>query len=321
MAEKLSRAKLLRLYEQMVLIRETELALAQLFADGEIPGFIHLCIGQEGIAVGVAAALEVADTIATTHRGHGHALAKGVDLRRFLAEVLGKDEGLCRGRGGSMHLADTKVGMLGANGIVGAGLPIALGSALAHQVRADNAIAVAFFGDGALGEGAVHETWNLGALWKLPLLLVCEDNGWSEFTRSEEGVALKLPLLAQAFGLPYRCVDGNDVVAVHEGARTLVAGVRKRKGPAVLHCTTQRARGHFEGDPQRYRDDAGNGLPTADADPLHRLEQRLLRQGAEQATLQRSRARVEARLQEALTEARAGAVPDFATAMADVYTN
>src|SRR5271156_4463003 len=174
-------AELLRLYAEMRLIREVEQRLSVLFGDGEIPGFIHLSIGQEAVAVGIAAALQRHDTLASNHRGHGHALAKGLDVSRFFLEILGRSEGYCGGRGGSMHVADMSVGMLGANGIVGAGLSIALGSALAHRTLGRPAIAVAFFGDGALAEGLLHECLNLAAVWRLPLLFVCENNGWGEF--------------------------------------------------------------------------------------------------------------------------------------------
>jgi len=172
-------ARLLDLYRQLLLIRRSEERLSTMFADGEVPGFIHLSIGQEAVSVGVMSALTAEDTIASTHRGHGHAIAKGLPLDGFFSELLARDEGLCRGRGGSMHVADMSVGMLGANGIVGAGLSIALGSALAHKRLGRHAVAVAFFGDGALAEGLLHECLNMAALWRLPLLFVCENNGWS----------------------------------------------------------------------------------------------------------------------------------------------
>src|SRR4051794_26289270 len=174
--------QILALYWRMLTVRRAEQRLSTLFADGEIPGFIHLSIGQEAVAVGVAAVLGPADTVASNHRGHGHALAKGMPLVPFFLEVMGKAEGICGGRGGAMPVADMGVGMLGANGIVGAGTSLALGSALAFQVRGEPHVAAVFFGDGAVAEGLVHECLNLAALWQLPLLFVCENNGWAEFS-------------------------------------------------------------------------------------------------------------------------------------------
>lgn len=170
------------LYRTMSLIRHVETALTRLFANGEVPGFIHLSIGQEAVAAGVAGVLLPQDSLATTHRGHGHVLARGMDVAGFMKEIMGREGGLCKGRGGSMHVADLSLGILGANGIVGAGIPIALGSAMAHRARKTGGVAVAFFGDGAMAEGVLHETLNMAALWKCPLLLVCENNGWSEFS-------------------------------------------------------------------------------------------------------------------------------------------
>ena len=209
-----SSAELLRLYADMRLIREVEQRLSLLFGDGEIPGFIHLSIGQEAVAVGVAGALRTDDTLASNHRGHGHAIAKGLDLSRFFLEIMGRSEGYCGGRGGSMHVADMSVGMLGANGIVGAGLPIAVGSALAHQLRKTGAIACVFFGDGALAEGVLHESFNMAALWRLPILFVCENNGWSEFSPAARQLATEPSKLAGTFEIPAERVDGNDIVEI-----------------------------------------------------------------------------------------------------------
>lgn len=258
------------LFRMMLLIRRAEERISRLFADGEIPGFIHLSIGQEAIAAGVCACLGPADTVASTHRGHGHGLAKGMSLHGLFAELMGKPSGLCAGRGGSMHVTDLSVGMLGANGIVGAGLPIAAGSALAHSVRGGDAIAVCFFGDGALGEGVMHETLNLAALWRLPLLLVCENNGWAEFTPGHLSFASSLSAVAGAFGIPTTEVDGDDVLAVHAATAAAVAAIRAGGGPRALDCRTHRVHGHFEGDPQRYRDSANQAAAKA-ADPLLRI--------------------------------------------------
>jgi acetoin:2,6-dichlorophenolindophenol oxidoreductase subunit alpha len=306
--------QLLALFRGMLRVRKAELALQELFAAGEVPGFIHLSIGQEASAVGVVSALTREDTLASTHRGHGHALAKGVDLTRFFLEVLGKDEGLCRGRGGSMHVADLSAGMLGANGIVAAGVPIAVGSALAHQVQQNGRVAVAFFGDGALAEGVLHESFNLAALWCLPVLFVCENNGWSEFSPTAAQFRGTLAQLAASFGMPFRKLDGADVLDVHETALELVAKARAG-APQVLECTTQRHRGHYEGDAQRYRDP--DELERARAeDPLLRAEARLGASHAPQLTaLTRE---VEAEVQQAVAQAQKGSEPSFAAALRDV---
>jgi len=243
----------LALFSSMLLIRRCEERLSRLFADGEVPGFLHLSLGQEAVAVGVCSALGPTDTLASTHRGHGHALAKGVDLDGFFAELMGRETGLCKGRGGSIHVAEMGVGMLGANGIVGGGLSLALGSAWAHQVRGDEAVALAFFGDGALAEGVIHECLNIAALWKLPLIFVCENNGWSEFSPQSISLATQPQKLAAAFDIRYELADGLDVNQVAQKAHDSVQHARRGAGPVMLECLTQRWRGHYEGDPQKYR--------------------------------------------------------------------
>jgi pyruvate dehydrogenase E1 component alpha subunit len=312
-----SASRLLDLYRTIVLIRRVEERLISLFADGEVPGFIHLGIGQEAVAAGVMSALRPEDTIASTHRGHGHAIAKGLPLRGFFAELLAREEGLCRGRGGSMHVADMSVGMLGANGIVGAGLPIALGSALAHKRLRPATIAVAFFGDGALAEGLLHECANMAALWQLPLLFVCENNGWSEFLPSSKQIAFRLDAFAATYGIAYTRVDGNDVAAVAASAADMAAVVRSGR-PGMLECMTTRVRGHFEGDPQKYRD-AGESEALASRDPLRIAAEQLAREGITEEALATVRAEVEARVTEAVDVARGGNDPDFLAAQGDVY--
>ncbi len=307
------------LYGRMLLIRRTEERLQRMFAEGEIPGFIHLSIGQEAVAAGVASALSPLDTIASTHRGHGHALAKGVDLARFFLEILGREEGLCGGRGGSMHVADLSAGMLGANGIVGAGISIAVGSALAHCHRQTGGLAVAFFGDGAIAEGIFHESLNLATLWRLPFLGVCENNGWAEFSPTASEVTVSLPGIAVAFGIPCAEVDGNDVEAVTATARELVAEIRAGNGPRLLECRTTRFRGHFEGDPQKYR--AAEELESnAARDPLLLVERRLGEHGVASESLETIARDVDQRVEAAVTQARLGTAPRFERALADVYT-
>lgn len=309
----------LRLFEQMVLIRCVEERLIKLFADGEVPGFIHLSIGQEAVAVGVMATLTPQDTIASTHRGHGHALAKGVGLDGFFAELLARDSGLCRGRGGSMHVADLSIGMLGANGIVGAGLSIALGSALAHQSKGNASVAISFFGDGALAEGLLHETLNLAKLWRLPMLFVCENNGWGEFLPTEKQLSFSLESLSASYGIPYQQLDGNDVLAVTKAAAAVIASVRDGAGPAVLECMTTRIRGHFEGDGQKYRDSENLARDIA-ADPIARFESALIAKGHKPGDLGAMRTGIEAKIEAAIGNARLAAYPDIEAARNDVYT-
>lgn len=312
-------AELLELYEGMYLIRQVELRLGRLFADGEVPGFIHLSIGQEAIATGVGSVLRPDDTLASTHRGHGHALAKGVDLGRFFMELMAREEGMCRGRGGSMHVADLSIGMLGANAIVGASIPIALGSALAHQVRGVDAVAVAFFGDGAMAEGTLHESLNMAALWNLPLLFVCENNGWAEFSPTSKQFVASLDKLAKAFGITYEKADGRDVQAVAKATERAVKAARTGKGPQVLEFTTHRFRGHYEGDPQKYRS-ADELSELSDHDPLVLFEPKLAKSGVHEEELVRIRAEIEARVDKAVEAARQGTAPDFEAGRADVYT-
>lgn len=311
-------ARLTELYTRMQVIRQAEQRLSELFADGEIPGFIHLSIGQEAIAVGVGDALTNTDTLASTHRGHGHILAKGVDLELFFLEIMGKAEGLCKGRGGSMHVADLSVGMLGANGIVGAGIPIAVGSALGHQVRKTGGCAVVFFGDGALAEGVFHESLNLAALWKLPVLFVCENNGWSEFSPTSTQFNAPVTKFAEVFGIGAEQVDGDDVLAVSDAATRLATEARAG-APRVLECITHRHHGHFEGDPQRYRD--GEELEKAKGfDPLLKVEALLQKNGVDEDAIQKIRDEVAARVDAATEKGRAGTEPDFEDAVRDVYT-
>jgi 2-oxoisovalerate dehydrogenase E1 component len=237
----------------MLLIRGFEQRVADLYRDGEVPGFVHLSIGQEGTAVGACWPLHRADVITSTHRGHGHCLAKGLDPLGMFAELMGKDQGTNRGRGGSMHIADPTLGIFGANGIVAAGLPIAVGAAVAADLRADGTVAVAFFGDGASAQGAFHEAMNLAAVWKLPVIFFCENNGYAEFSPAATQHAATLEQRAAGYGVSYVAVDGNDVAATAAVMRDVVDAARAGHGPSVVEAATYRWHGHYEGDPQRYR--------------------------------------------------------------------
>lgn len=306
------------LYAMMLLVRRAEEELIALFADGLVPGFIHLSIGQEASSVGIVSNLLVEDTVASTHRGHGHAIAKGLSLNGFFAELLGREEGLCKGRGGSMHVADLSVGMLGANGIVAAGTSIALGSALAHKTLGRKAIAVVFFGDGALAEGLLHECLNMAKLLTLPLLFVCENNGWSEFSPTDRQIGFTVAGLGAAHGIPYIEVDGNDLIAVDATARRAIAQVRSGTGPLLLECRTTRVRGHYEGDAQKYRDadELGN---LADRDPIRIAAAQLLDRGVDARQLEVAATEASALVEQAVATARKGSDPDFIAARADVY--
>jgi 2-oxoisovalerate dehydrogenase E1 component len=247
------RADLLEMYRRMLVIRGFEERVAQLYRDGEVPGFVHLSIGQEASAVGACWPLRPADVITSTHRGHGHCLAKGLDPQGMFAELMAKEQGTNRGRGGSMHIADPKLGIFGANGIVAAGLPIAVGAAAASQLRADGAVAVAFFGDGAVAQGAFHEALNLAAVWQLPVIFFCENNGYAEFSPTAAQHAAPLKRRATGYGVEYAAVDGNDVTAVAELTSDVVDAVRAEHAPFIVEATTYRWHGHYEGDPERYR--------------------------------------------------------------------
>jgi 2-oxoisovalerate dehydrogenase E1 component len=295
---------MLDLYVLMQRIRLFEGAAAQLYADGEIPGFVHLSVGQEAVAAGVCGGLRKTDIITSTHRGHGHVIAKGAGIEAMFAELMGRATGTCGGYGGSMHIADPTIGVFGANGIVGAGLPIAVGAALSCRLKADDRAVVAFFGDGAVATGAFHEAVNLAALWRLPVLFCCEANGFSEFSRTED--QHPVPLRARAVGYGLECVevDGNDVSAVAAAADDLMNRIRSGDGPGLMVAQTARVRGHYEGDPQRYRE------PVTDADPLMRTRELLLTAGHGEAELDALESAERAEVESAVTAARSAPWPD-----------
>jgi pyruvate dehydrogenase E1 component alpha subunit len=243
------------LYQRMVLIRRFEERIDALRQTGQLQGSAHLYVGQESVAAGVCARLDDDDYVASTHRGHGHAIAKGVDVARMMAELFGRATGTNAGKGGSMHIADTSVGMLGATGIVGAGIPMALGAALSARTRGTKQVAVAFFGDGAMGQGLVYECLNMAAIWKLPMIFVCENNGYAESTPAEYALGTKdLAQRAEPFGVWASTVDGQDVFAVYSETGEAVERARRGAGASFIECKTYRYHGHFLGDdPRRYR--------------------------------------------------------------------
>jgi pyruvate dehydrogenase E1 component alpha subunit len=277
----LTKRETLKMYQGMVKIRFFEEKIVDLYARGLVPGLAHLYIGEEAVAVGACTNLRKDDLITSTHRGHGHCIAKGAELKLMMAELLGKKTGYCKGKGGSMHIADMEVGMLGAMGIVGSGAPIAVGAALAAKQRKSGQAVICFFGDNATNTGAFHESANFASLHKLPLVFVCENNLYGISVSIERHAAVKdIAERASGYGMPGVIVDGNDVVAVHDVVGKAVRDARAGKGPTLVECKTYRWRGHFEGDPNqgtRYRakEEMARWMKRC---PIKRLKGRILKQ-------------------------------------------
>ena len=291
------------MYRRMRLIRRFEEKASELYRDSLVPGFLHLSIGQEASAVGACWHLDERDVITSTHRGHGHCIAKGLEVGPMFAELMGKSTGTCQGRGGSMHIADPRKGIFGANGIVAAGLPIAVGAATAAQLRKTGGVVVAFFGDGAVGQGMFHEAVNLAAVWNLPVVFFCENNHYAEFSAAADQHRAPLSDRARGYGIEFAAVDGNDVVAVAERVEGLVAARRQGAGPVLVEAETYRWHGHYEGDPERYRQPAELDEWKA-KDPLVVLGRRM--QPPQVTELDRE---VEAEIERAVAEASAAAEP------------
>jgi acetoin:2,6-dichlorophenolindophenol oxidoreductase subunit alpha len=294
----------------MLLIRAFEEQVRSLSAAGVMPGLVHLCSGQEAVAVGVCSVLRTNDLIASNHRGHGHCLAKGAQLDLMMAELMGRRTGYCLGRGGSLHLFDSANGNLGTTGIVGGGIPLAAGAALSAKRRGDGQVAVCFFGDGALNQGLLFEVMNMAAIWRLPLLFVCENNGYGEFTASEDVTAGRNPVARGAvFDIPSEALDGMDVLAVREAAIRAVARARGGEGPGFLVCTTYRYGGHHAGDKQDYKDEA-EVKAWRQKDPILRLGRRLQDEGlVSPEMLAAMQSEVDAEVRAAVEFARAAPLP------------
>jgi pyruvate dehydrogenase E1 component alpha subunit len=270
----------LQAYEQMVTIRLFEEAIERLFLEGRITGTAHTCIGQEAVAVGVAAALQPHDAITSTHRGHGHFIARGADPRRVMAELFGREAGYSRGRGGSQMMMDSSLGFYGANGITGGSIPFAAGLALDAQLKKSGRVTACLFGDGASNQGVFHETLNLASLWKLPIIFIVENNGYAMSTSTARGLANPcIADRAQAYTMPGVTVDGNDFVAVRDHVKQFVEAARKGSGPALLECKTYRISGHSRGDPRAYRS-RDEELSAQKHDPILRMESYLTKQEA-----------------------------------------
>ena len=321
-APALSEVQLLDVYRTMRSIRAFEDRLHKEFATGEIPGFVHLYAGEEASATGVCAHLDQdRDTIASNHRGHGHCIAKGVDVKPMMAEIFGRSTGSCHGKGGSMHIADLSKGMLGANGIVGGGPPLICGTALASKIKGDGGVGVAFFGDGASNQGTTLEALNLASVWNLPVVFVAENNGYGEAAASTWAVSVdNIADRAAGFGMPGVIVDGFDVFAVYEAAGEAIRRARAGGGPTLIEVKLTRYYGHFEGDQQTYRGKNEVKNARENLDCLDRFRQRVTTTGRlSDEQLDEVDAQVAQLIEEAVTEAKAAPVPAPADLLADVY--
>lgn len=318
----LSRDDLLRAYRSMCTIRQFEERVHAEFATGDIPGFVHLYAGEEASAVGVCMNLGTRDSIASTHRGHGHCIAKGCDVGGMMAEIYGRKSGVCAGKGGSMHIADLDLGMLGANGIVGGGAPLACGAALSAKTLKTGAVAVAFGGDGASNQGTTAEAMNLAAVWQLPVIFVLEDNGYAESTASAWSVAGDPLVRAEGFGIPGVRVDGHDFFAVHQAAGEAVARARAGAGPSFLHLKLARYFGHFEGDGMTYRAPDEVAKLRAERDCLKLFRRKVGDAGLLDGTaLDAIEAEVAAAIEAAVRQAKAAPMPGAADLLTDVYVS
>lgn len=317
----LANEDLLELYRQMVMIRRFEETVFDVYRKGWMPGLAHLSDGQEAVPVGVCAALHQDDTITSTHRGHGHIIAKGGRIGPMMAEVMGKASGYCRGKGGEMHIADVSLGILGANGIVGGGMGIAAGAAFTFKREGKGRVSAAFFGDGAINQGIWYETANLAVLWKLPLIYVCENNQYTQFTHYSKLVAgAGLIARAEAMGMPGLEVDGNDVLAVYEAACQAVERARGGGGPTTLVCHTIRYGGHHVGDPGTAYRGKDEMAAWHAKDAIQRYERLLLERGVlAPDRLEAIRDEVEQQIEAAVTEARQAPAPDVSEVNQDVY--
>ena len=315
-------AELLALYERMTVIRRTEKAAHDLFLQGLVKGTTHLAAGHEAIAVGASAALRDDDYVFATYRGHHHALARGATPEECLAELMSRATGLCKAKGGSMHLTKADAFMLGSYAIVGAHLPIAVGAAWSARLRGTEQLAVAFFGDGATNIGAFHEALNLAAVWKLPVLFVCENNQYMEYTPIADVTAVARPAAdrAPAYGIPGEVVDGNDVVAVREAVARLARRARAGDGPALLEAETYRHFGHSRSDPATYRP-AEEVERWLKHDPLDIARGRLIEMGVPEETLTEADGRAEAVVRQAVEAARNAPPPDPREAFTDVWAD
>ena len=319
----LDKAELLKAYRTMRTIREFEERLHVDFGRGDIPGFVHLYAGEEAAGTGIMSHLGDGDRIASTHRGHGHCIAKGVDVVQMMKEIYGRKGGACNGKGGSMHIADLSKGMMGANGILGAGAPLACGAALAAKFRGKGEVAISFVGDGASNQGTFLESLNLAAVWNLPAIFVVENNGYAESTSRDYGVAVDSYVdRAAGFGLPGITVDGTDFFAVHEAAGEIIRRAREGGGPSLLECKMVRFYGHFEGDAQTYRAPGENEDNRANRDCIKKFAAAVTGAGVVSSDeLQAIDSEVLGLIERAVKEAKAAPLPTAADLTTDVYVS
>jgi len=319
----LSRDDLLSAYRTMRVIRTFEEKVAEEFAANNVPGFVHLSVGQEASAVGVLAHLGDGDYVATTHRGHGHCIAFGSDPRAMMLEIFGRDGGLCKGKGGSIHIADVRRGMLGANGIVGGGAPLCVGAALAIKSRGEKGVALVFIGDGASNQGHVFEAMNLAAVWQVPVVFVYENNHYAESTGADYAVACRdLVKRAEGFGMTGTMIDGHDYFAVHAAAGEVIAQVRDSGKPALIEIKLDRFRGHFEGDAQTYRGGGEIERLWAEADCLKIFTEKVTGAGLlEESQLEAINAEAASLIDDCAAAAHAAPEPAPEALLADVYTS
>ncbi len=315
----LSTEELVPLYKKMLEIRTLELLIKPLIREGLMRGFSHQSVGQEGVAVGVCSALSDRDYITSNHRGHGHVVAKGADLKRVMAELLGRATGCCGGKGGSMHIADPSLGILGANGIVGAGMPIAVGAALAVKKQGLDSVVACFFGDGAANEGSFHESLNLAAVWRLPVLFICENNLYGMSGPAKKMLPIKdIAIRAKGYGMPGIIGDGNDIEEVHKLTAEAIARAKSGRGPSLLEFKTYRWFGHSVNDAEAYRtrEEVEEWKKLC---PIHRLRDKLLTRGITQETIEHVESEANAAVEEALEYAKSSPKPEPEAAFRDVY--
>lgn len=309
----------IEMYKKMLEIRKFEEKVYDLFTQNLVPGTMHLYTGEEATAVGVCAAVDLTDFITSTHRGHGHCIAKGASLKKMMAELFGKRTGYCKGKGGSMHITDNSIGMLGANAVVGGAIPIAVGAGLSCKLKYPGRITACFFGDGASNQGTFHEGINLAAVWDLPVVFVCENNLYAMGTRQSMVMKiLNVSERAAGYGIPGVTVDGNDVLAVYEAAKKAVSRARKGEGPTLLECKTYRHRGHSRFDPAAYRpqDEVAAWLSR---DPVGIFKKKLLEKGIPEEFFQKIEDQVDREIEEAVDFAMNSPLPAPEEALDDVW--
>jgi pyruvate dehydrogenase E1 component alpha subunit len=316
----LAKEKLTEMFRKMLEIRLFEEKVFDLYAQNLVPGTIHLYAGEEAVAVGVCSNLRKDDYITSTHRGHGHCIAKGANLKRTMAEILGKKTGYCKGKGGSMHIADFSIGMLGATAVVGAGIPIAVGAGLSIKLRKTDHVVACFFGEGASNQGTFHEGINMASIWRLPVIFVCENNLYAMGTHQSRVMLIEnIADRAPAYGIPGIVVDGNDVLAVYEATRKAVERARKGEGPTLIECKTYRHKGHSRVDPARYRpkEEVEEWLAK---DPIKRLKEKLLQEGVlTEDEIKKIEVDVTSEVEEAVRFAMESSYPAPEEALEDVY--